>query len=692
MSTARVPSSTIRAARDSLPVSLAGHCEEREYIAFLQRLDVTEAYRRMRRRWRREFVERWPRLEDWFAAPLRERIGRLPGERQKTASFPIAYRAHSYLYYLALTDRVKLDYDFLLAIGDLAVDDVARPLRIDFGLPHLKAEAIRLGYSPLSSNQSFKWAVHRIALHSGIRNADGFRSPHIDGILEAIKRFGSRRYLRSLLHPHQDFQKSLAQSWHANIHKLQVVLHHRGHDVPLPVKTFRLIPVYRARHPSLQAAVDRWLAIRRATWQKTTLEHVEVSLRHFLQHLEATSPRLSRFANLTQDHAASFLADLANTARPRTGRPLAISARRARVSAVADFFRDATAWGWPDVPERPLFDLKSLPRIPSRIPRFIPAPDLDRVMIASRELKCVFQRAALLTARWSGARRGEICRLTLDCLDQYPDGTARLRIPAGKTSRERLVPLHDEAAAALKELIVLRSSAKERPQFDERTRSPVRFIFLRRGQRISAWYLFDVGLRTACQAAGLVDAAGRTTITAHRFRHTVGTQLAERGAKLHTIMSVLGHESPHMSMVYARISDAEVLRDYRRVLGPGALIAGRGAEAVRAGQLGAQAVNWLKSNFLKTELELGHCLRLPSEGPCECDLYLTCAKFVTTPAYAPRLRERHQLELALAEDARKREWPREIQRHCGIAKRIESLLADLGQPMQPKPMADSTSS
>ena len=34
------------------------------------------------------------------------------------------------------------------------------------------------------------------------------------------------------------------------------------------------------------------------------------------------------------------------------------------------------------------------------------------------------------------------------------------------------------------------------------------------------------------------------------------------------------------------------------------------------------------------------CLRLPAEGPCECDLYLTCAKFLTTPEYVPRLRAR----------------------------------------------------
>ena len=112
------------------------------------------------------------------------------------------------------------------------------------------------------------------------------------------------------------------------------------------------------------------------------------------------------------------------------------------------------------------------------------------------------------------------------------------------------------------------------------------------------------------------------------------------------------------------------------------MIAGTGAEAIRAGVLSAEAVDWLRSNFLKTELELGHCLRLPSEGPCECDLYLSCSRFVTTPAYAARLRERHRLELSLAGDARNRDWPREIERHCGIARRIEQLLSDLGEEVE----------
>jgi Phage integrase family len=172
------------------------------------------------------------------------------------------------------------------------------------------------------------------------------------------------------------------------------------------------------------------------------------------------------------------------------------------------------------------------------------------------------------------------------------------------------------------------------------------------------------------------------TISAQRFRHTLGTQLAERGAKLDTIMSVLGHQSPTMSMIYARISDPEVLRDYQAVLAPGAVIAGPGAEAVRGGAMSASAVDWLKTNFFKTELELGHCLRLPTEGPCECDLYLSCSRFVTTPAYAPRLRERRIVELALAVDARERGWAREVERHAFVANRIERLLTDLGETLE----------
>ncbi|WP_219826065.1 hypothetical protein [Nonomuraea typhae] len=104
---------------------------------------------------------------------------------------------------------------------------------------------------------------------------------------------------------------------------------------------------------------------------------------------------------------------------------------------------------------------------------------------------------------------------------------------------------------------------------------------------------------------------------------------------------------------------------------------------MKSGVLPDEAVHWLKTNFLKTELELGHCLRLPAEGPCECDLYLTCAKFVTTPEYAPRLRVRMQVEQELVQDANQRGWAREAERHTSIARRLQGLLTDLGETADP---------
>jgi integrase len=674
----KIPAST------AVTTTRTEHCSKEEYAAFLDRLPVTPEFRRMRRRWQREFVEQWPDLQAWFPEPLHRRVGRLEHETQKTASYPISYRARSYLFYLALTDRLRLDYEFLLAITILRARDVALPLGIDFGIASLSAHGASLGYNRRSIEGSLTWAMLRIALHTGVRRPEGLQSDHLSELLDAIQRFAARSDIALYYYgPIDSFDYDCARVWRWNVRHLQLLLHHAGRAVEAP----RLTPCRRRPMPSprpeLQALADRWLAIKRNTLSQATIDHVAVSLRSFIAHLARTAPSIETFADVTAEHMNSFLTAMTEEINLKTGRPLSITARHTRASAVACFLSDGARWNWPNFPCRPVLDVRNLPRIPKSIPRFIPADQLARLMDAIRALPCPFQRAALLTARWSGARRGEIVRLSLDCLDRYADGTARLRIPAGKTMRERMVPLHEEAAEAIQAVIALRGDGPERPMPDERTGNYVRFLFVRRCVRISGEYLFQSPLIIACRQAGLVDGQGRPTVSPHRFRHTVGTQLAERGAKPHTIMSVLGHQSPNMSMVYARISDAEVLRDYQAVLGPGALIAGPGAEAIRAGQLSASSVDWLKSNFLKTELELGHCLRLPSEGPCECDLYLSCAKFVTTPAYAPRLRERHALELILADDARQKQWRREAERHCGIANRIEKLLTDLNEPLEP---------
>lgn len=658
------------------------YSDEATYAIYLAGLKMDESFRRTRLQYRANFIAQWPDPKAWFSEPLPIRIGCLAGDKQAFPTYPVSFRARTYLYYLALTDRIRLDYDFLLAVGNMRVAETLAPLNAYFELEQLVADSGKIGYSETSMRSSLYGILPRIAMHSGIKCFGDLRQDHLDELMTAVKVFATRVDSHQFKLPDENFPNGFLRGWHHRIRRLQLLLFHRGNVVDRP----RIIPDKRKPMPSprpdLQEWADRWINRKGQTLARHTVDHLAVSLRHFVTFLSSTAPTISTFADVTPAHFNAYLQFLQSETALRTGAPLSITARRARAGAAARFLADGAAWGWPNFPNRPLLDPNDLPRLAHHVPRFIPEGELNRLMEQVPKLECEFQRAALLIARWSGARRSEITRLRVDCLDQYPDGTARLRIPAGKTMRERMVPLHDDAAIPLRDLISKRLQARDRPILDERTGERVRFLFYRRSGRISPDYLFQHSLQTICPLAGLVDTHGKPLVTAHRFRHTVGTQLAERGAKLHTIMSVLGHQSPHMSMVYARISDAEVLRDYRSVLGPGEMIAGPGAEAIRAGKLSCSAVDWLKSNFIKTELELGHCLRLPSEGPCECDLYLNCAKFVTTKAYADRLRNRRKLELTLATDAHQRAWPREVERHRGIVGRIEQLLEELDEPIE----------
>ena len=649
-------------------------------------MSVSEAYRRQMIGIRDRFVRRWPKLLDWHEEPLPLRVGRLPGQRRQYSSgltCKLAYQARSYLLYLALRGHAPLDYPWLLAAGRLRPLDVAGQLGLDVGLDALVGEATRLGYQ--RPTQALRWSVGRIVLHGAVCHVDEMRTEHVEELLDAVRCFGEREDLDLFFGTPEHYRDSPSKGWITHLSQLQTMLYHRGQVARPPSKVMPAYARISAASPAMRAVVDRWLDVRRLTNRPATVSGLDMALRRFADWL--TRQGVQSFAVVTRDHVTAYLKALAEEPTERTGRPLSVFSRAGHVSALASFFRETAAWGWADVPGRPLVGAGDMPRRPERVPRYIPDDELARLMVAIEALTCPYQRAALLVARWSGARQGEVRRLALDCLDAYPDGTPRLRLPPGKSYRERVVPLHDDAAQSIRVVQALRRGHGERAFPDELTGAAVRYLFLDRGKQLSTFYLFQTPLREACQAAGLIDAAGRPTVSAHRFRHTVGTQLAERGATLHTIMKVLGHQSVGMSLVYAQISDQTVLRDYLAVLGPGATLAGPAAEALRQGELSSDAVDWLRTNFFKTELELGRCLRLPSEGPCECDLYLSCAKFVTTPEYAPRLRRRRQVELELAEDARTRGWPRETERHLATAARVERLLGDLGIALE-GPMAE----
>jgi site-specific recombinase XerD len=660
------------------------HASAEEYAAFLQAFAAQREYARPRKEQARlllcrtRFVQCYPDLSEWFSAPLIERVGRLYREDYNHSSYPISYRARFYLIFLALRGYASMDWDWLIATHKLGLEPFLPILGCPSVLPPLVETAVNLGYERMDAQMTLQWAVSRVLLHLGTPHLQAIRAIHLAEFEQAVAGFGDRPDVAHFFGSRERYQQGIREEYLIGVHFLQTILYHQGQVHTEPYRVTYQRPARSPLKPQMEAVVTRYLAMRRLTDQPITVKKTKSALLKFIDWLAQTYPQVASWRDVTRDQVMEY-ADALHTMLNKRGKPYAAQSKHTLLSRLSVFFQDTVSWEWEDVPLRPPLQHGDLPKLPKAIPRYIPQEELAQLMPAIRALDCPYQRAALLIARWCGARREEIQRLAVDCLDSYPDGTPRLRIPAGKTKKERIVPLNEEAASAIRHLQQARKG--ERGLLDRQTRVETRYLFMRHGRLISTSYLFERALKKVCRASGLLTADNKVLITAHRFRHTVGTILAQKGAKLRTIQKILGHESVEMALVYIGLTDEDVRQDYQSVLGPDALIAGPGAERVRSGEFAETELRWLQENYFQTELELGRCLRLPQEGPCECDLYLTCAKFVTSPAYAPRLRRRRRIEQELVEDARQHGWQREVERHHCSVKRIEQLLADLGEPL-----------
>jgi integrase len=667
------------------------HCPPAEYTAFVAQLPLTEGWRQKHVNYHLRFVREFPDLTLWFTQPLRQRLGwrhgedqshrRAPGEGFDATAGWINFNARHYLTYLALTGRLRLDWGWLLGIGGLKPFLVADQLGLPFHhqAEDLQARLISLGHVPDKDNFRMSWALIRLLLHRGDPNLDAVTADDVDAMRAAIEALDHIPGLEQVIAPER--WPTIKASWGTNAFRAGLALFHAG-TIERRIERHGGPPRSQlSGKPRIEAAMERFLAERALVLRPASMAAPRGGLRRFGQWLDAERPAIDSLDQLTRADMVAFM-EAVNRMRKisHPDQPLSPAYRAGIISTMAVFFRYAALAEWPDVPARPLITYADMPRRIETVPRFIPDHQLEPVMELVRGLECPLQRCALLVARWSGARRTEIRKLHLDCLDAYPDGTPRLRLAAGKALKERTVPVHEEAAEAIRALVALRQGQSDRGIHDADLGQPVRYLFLRNGGLAHPDYLFAHPLGEICTELGILNGEGKAAIHPHRFRHTLGTQLAEKGARMQTIMKVLGHKSPGMSMTYTHISDPTVLADYQAVLQPGSVIAGPLADALRAGQIDQDALDWLKTNFYKTELELGRCLRLPQEGPCECDLYLTCAKFVTTPQYAPRLRDRLCVERQLVDDARTRGWEREIDRHQRVADRLAALLDDLGEP------------
>ena len=422
-------------------------------------------------------------------------------------------------------------------------------------------------------------------------------------------------------------------------------------------------------HPALEPALVAYLERKLGTCRPKTVSSLATRLSHFGRFIAECDPELTSIRDLKrQCHIEPYLNSVSNAINTQTGQPVTVADQARRIIALACFFRDITEWDWDDVPSRTLVFHSDIPRLPAPLPRYIPI-DADR-RLTQALLDSTYRLAAdaLLLARATGLRIGELLDLELDCVHEIPRNGSWLKVPLGKLDTERMVPLEDDTVSVIDRIVATRSCGKALTH--PRTNKPVQFLFTHHGRRLS-----QSALRGELSRAS--EIAGIGHVTPHQLRHTFATSMVNSGVSLQVLMALLGHVSSEMSLRYGRLFDTTVRAEYERALDLaktrlGPLPKKRDYIPVTADDCNS----WQSAPLIKSRLSGGHCLRAIPQGPCPyANICEYCANFTVNAASVPVLDSQRRDTQTLVEDASNRGWVSEADRHRSLVVRLDALLA-----------------
>jgi integrase len=594
----------------------------------------------------RVFFGRWPDPQAWAAEPLPARLSASSSTR------PL-------ITFLMLHRMLRPGYDYLLErkLSSIWREISASPLAAD--IARFMAAAEQLGFTERVRFATGSQVPARLLIQAGrplgeltLADLAEFTAACQDRHERTGK--GHRHYLAAVSNAHR-------------------VLFHLG-ILDEPPRAGGPVPFderLAGVRPAIRAPMIAYLERKRATCQPKTVSGIATRLRHFGEFLAWSDPGLGSIASLDRRaHIEPYLTSLTEATRPGGRELITVADRSRRVLAVMSFLADITEWGWPDAPPRKLMFRDDNPRLPQVLPRYLPV-DADRRLAGQlrdhpgNELAA----CALRLQRSCGLRIGELLDLELDCVHELPGHGSWLKIPLGKLETERMVPLDDDIVELIDHIIQIRSPGRPLPH--PRYRRKAQFLFTHHGRRLSQ-NAVRAELDRAAQAAGL------SHVTSHQLRHTYATALVNAGVSLQSLMALLGHASAEMSLRYGRLFDTTIRAEYERALDLAKQqartpAAGRAALPLAAITGGA---NWKDTPLIKSRLAGGICLRAPAQGACTyANICEHCPSFHAEASFLPVLAAQRADATALAEDAQKRGWITEAERHQALISRLDALIS-----------------
>jgi site-specific recombinase XerD len=198
-------------------------------------------------------------------------------------------------------------------------------------------------------------------------------------------------------------------------------------------------------------------------------------------------------------------------------------------------------------PIRPSVFRVKRPKRGDSVPRFLSEGAYQQLERTVLQLTQVGERDDLLDRTWfylfseAGLRLCEVCDLRLGDIDL---AAQRLIVRQGKGERDRSVPLSSTLLAALTAYLPVRGEAQTDHLLISRQRAVkeglIRYRLCRYGQQ------------------------AQVKVSPHRLRHTLATRLLNEGMPITSLQHLLGHEKLDTTLIYARVHDETVRRDFER--------------------------------------------------------------------------------------------------------------------------------
>ena len=253
--------------------------------------------------------------------------------------------------------------------------------------------------------------------------------------------------------------------------------------------------------------------------------------REFLHSVFGTGP--IRWTRLRVDHVQSFVAGYGQTGRT----PSACVAG----GAIRNLLR------WLQFKGRIGSDLlAAIPHFPrwrlTTLPHILTDQQLNAILATFDQAKPVGRRdyAMAVCMIDLGLRVGDVADLALADVD-HANGI--LRLGAGKSRRERTLPLHERVRRAINDYI-----RRDRPP------TPDRHLFVRHRVPVGTAVSREVVRAVIRRAYAVVPGCEHLTGT-HILRHTTASRLLRAGADLKRIADILGHRSIDTTAIYTKIDE-----------------------------------------------------------------------------------------------------------------------------------------